>query len=144
MSGDYRYLLQRPEDMSWSFSRYSNPTQDLSLTGLQRLNTTSDQREGCHTDPCINGVPRASGSGIKRHDNDDDDSQADHATTKHTTSDNKNDEGRNEGPYLALRLRFILPSSAYATMLIREATKESSSTKHHTSLNLTASPVQEA
>lgn len=36
--------------------------------------------------------------------------------------------------YLALRLAFTLPSSCYATMLIRELTKQPSSTAHHKAL----------
>ena len=38
------------------------------------------------------------------------------------------------GRYLALRLAFSLPSSCYATMLIRELTKQPTSTEHHKSM----------
>lgn len=34
-------------------------------------------------------------------------------------------------PYLGLRLAFTLPASCYATMLIRELTKQPTSTAHH-------------
>ena len=45
-------------------------------------------------------------------------------------------EAGGDGKFLAVNLQFTLPPSAYATMLVRELTKESSSTAHHKSLNV--------
>ena len=38
------------------------------------------------------------------------------------------------GRYLGLRLAFTLPTACYATMLIRELTKQCTSVAHHTAL----------
>jgi tRNA pseudouridine13 synthase len=38
------------------------------------------------------------------------------------------------GRYLGLRLAFTLPTACYATMLIRELTKQSTSVAYHTAL----------
>ncbi len=47
---------------------------------------------------------------------------------------------RGEGPLLALELRFQLPSSCYATMLLRELTKGSTSKEHHVGLSAAVGP----
>jgi tRNA pseudouridine13 synthase len=96
LSGDYRYLVQRPAGFSWRFVRYSDPNAEISI---------SDAGEALS----VNVVePKDVSAGTE--------------------------EGEGEQA-LGLALRFILPSSAYATMLIRELTKEESSTAHHKGLS---------
>lgn len=43
-----------------------------------------------------------------------------------------------EGPHLGLRLAFTLPASCYATMLIRELTKQPTSVAHHKGMSAAA------
>lgn len=45
-------------------------------------------------------------------------------------------------PLLAVKLTFQLPPSSYATMLIRELTKRSTSTAHHKALTVEADGLQ--
>lgn len=49
-------------------------------------------------------------------------------------------EDTSEGELLALRIQVTLPSSTYATMLIRELTKQSTATAIHKARTLAAQP----
>lgn len=49
--------------------------------------------------------------------------------------DEPDPKGEDEGKYKALRIRFNLPKSSYATMLIRELTKHSTSYASQMELN---------
>lgn len=107
LSGDYRYLLQRPSAFAWSFVRYADPNADVIIGDSEDRGRALDVTV---TEPPPEGA-------------------GEQADGTRPASDER---------LLALALRFILPSSAYATMLIRELTKEDSSTAHHKGLSAVA------
>jgi tRNA pseudouridine13 synthase len=37
LSGDYRYMLSKPEQMKWTFIRYNDPNQQLCNTDLDKI-----------------------------------------------------------------------------------------------------------
>ncbi|CAG9463675.1 unnamed protein product [Pedinophyceae sp. YPF-701] len=104
LPGDYRQVVHKPRDMTWRFHTYTDPQQDLAETDLQRLQARGGDVFKSHG---AEGAPREKPG------------EAGAAPAAELT---------------AVELEFSLPKSAYATMLVREVTKESSAVQHHKSL----------
>lgn len=108
LSGDYRPLLQRPSTFAWRFVPYCNPNADIDISDADEAD--EQQLAVTVTEPAPPEAPAGEAE----------------------------PEAAGGRQLRALALRFILPASAYATMLIRELTKEDSSTAHHRGLSAVA------
>ncbi|KAK8968075.1 hypothetical protein KSP40_PGU018992 [Platanthera guangdongensis] len=118
MTGDYRRVFQRPIDYTWELLTYTNNNEDLAETDLDiisRLKSTdlvTDKSSiSASLDEKVNFV-----------------------------SDDKNPmidqvECHGSDPKVALKLRFTLPASCYATMAIRELLKSSTSVAYQKTMN---------
>ena len=105
MSGAYRRLLQLPLDFSWRVMHYADPNAELAVTEL----TNARRRGDAGGAPEVAG---AKGAGVV----------LDAAGTEAS------------GPLQAVQLEFTLPPGTYATMLLRELTKESTETQFQAQL----------
>jgi len=118
-SGGYRHVLLRPEGLGWVYHEYDSPTQDLAVSDLARLEAE---------------VGRPTGGEVRKR--------------KREAEGEGEAEGRGDGgapagapapgggaTKLAVELQFTLPSSAYATMVVRELIKSSTSTQAQMDLN---------
>jgi tRNA pseudouridine13 synthase len=105
MSGAYRRLLQLPLDFSWRIMHYADPNAELAVTEL----TDARRRGDAGVAPEVAG---AKGAGVV----------LDVAGTDAS------------GPLQAVQLEFTLPPGTYATMLLRELTKESTETQFQAQL----------
>lgn len=104
MSGAYRRILQMPVDFAWKILHYSDPNADLATTEL----TNARQRWSSTTPTAMaqEGVGRNEGVG----------------------------GADGSGHLRAVSLNFTLPPGTYATMLLRELTKESTETQFQAQL----------
>lgn len=126
LSGDYRKLLHVPSDLAHKVVRYSNPNQDDLLPSdwselqdsqgqqqkRQRHNQQSQQQE--QGGDAINGEGAAA------------------ATAQDATG---TVSSASSAELCGVVLEFMLPPSCYATMLIRELTKSSTSKASHRELS---------
>jgi|APGre2960657444_1045066.scaffolds.fasta_scaffold12676_2 tRNA pseudouridine13 synthase len=106
-TGGYRHLMHRPTRLAFRLLRYEDPGRDLTRSDL----TAILEAEGRRTvDPLAQPPPEPSVSDDSAHE-------------------------LGQGRYLALQLSFQLPASGYATMLIRELLKTSTTVAFHKGLN---------
>ena len=106
--------------------KYSNPRQDLTPTDLSRIEATTTAREEDHKVGQRAAAPEgASGvSGV--------------CDGHGVEVDNGNEDGTDKDEdslHLAVRVAFSLPPSSYATMLLRELMKSTTSTQAHISMS---------
>eukprot|EP00898_Chlorokybus_atmophyticus_P005024 jgi/Chlat1/5522/Chrsp369S00409 len=112
-SGDYRRVINRPKDMSWSIIKYSNPKKPLVETDLVRLQAKSQA-----TAVSTNGEQTTSGN-----------------TNGNPSQPDAVNDTEQQGVHTALQLSVTLPASSYATMLVRELLKTSTAVAFHRLLN---------
>ncbi|GAX77363.1 hypothetical protein CEUSTIGMA_g4809.t1 [Chlamydomonas eustigma] len=156
LTGDYRHVIVKPKAFEWKLLRYSDPNDDtLVATDLEQLQASSafSSKKVCNvdrvtaslsSDAVMSGgnkhAPRINAAALNgcRSIVDITDAENIIATTDGGLSSGlQTDSATNESAqsasalelprFLGLQLRFQLPSSTYATMLIRELTKESTS-----------------
>jgi len=139
LPGDYRRIVYRPKDLTWRTVRYSDPIAEIEPTQLQRLQDAGKD--------VANGG--GEGSNAKRRKvgacavESKEEEEEEGLTTPTETEKEKVQDGQVQGgveaedTYLGLVLSFFLPSSSYATMLIREATKMSTALEFQKKLNVT-------
>ena len=102
--------------MQYELIHYDNPDADLARTDLMELQGKQPPPPAA---PAAE-VPAAEGEG--------------QAAGEAGASGGAASGSASSGRYLGLRLAFTLPTACYATMLIRELTKQSTSVAYHTAL----------
>ncbi|GLC42432.1 hypothetical protein PLESTM_001332600 [Pleodorina starrii] len=132
LTGDYRYLLHRPTHFHFAFKRYNDPNDDsLVLTDLELLSGRGRDANTQHTDSSSPPVASSNGGGAG----------AGGQPPPQPPQPPQRGSVRGSGPLLALELRFQLPSSCYATMLLRDLMKTSTSKSFHAGLSAAAAPT---
>jgi tRNA pseudouridine13 synthase len=129
LSGDYRRIIHRPRDLEWRIMRYSDPLEDGLVT------TDYEELVGC----CMGQEGRQRGGKRQRREGEGEQQQEAQGEQQREAQGEPGGaaaEGgaaaaaaaaAQEGQLMALLLTFKLPSSCYATMLLREITKASTS-----------------
>ncbi|GIL81040.1 hypothetical protein Vretifemale_10170 [Volvox reticuliferus] len=139
LTGDYRYLLHRPKDFQFGFKRYTDPYDDsLILTDRDLLPKDPGSEKASQPQPQPQRQrqrqqqqePEALGEG--RGDEDGGASCSEATRTQPVLSAQLVNDPK---PLLALELRFQLPPSCYATMLLRELMKTSTARTFHMGLS---------
>jgi hypothetical protein len=116
MSGAYRRVVQQPQDLEWTLIEYDDSNADLAVTELtalrqtQSLDSEEETAKGAHVVVLTPEQLAAEGE----------------------------TNTRPESRFTALQLKFTLPPGTYATMLLRELTKESTETQFQAQLSSTA------
>ncbi|KAI5081200.1 hypothetical protein GOP47_0004383 [Adiantum capillus-veneris] len=110
LPGSYRRLIQKAQELDWKILKYDNHTQDLGETDWDRINMKK-------------GKDRKGEQGAMT------------ASTPAFQSETKQEEKASSIKHTALQLKFILPSSSYATMALRELMKIPSSVEYHKALS---------
>ncbi|KAG2486127.1 hypothetical protein HYH03_015221 [Edaphochlamys debaryana] len=137
LTGDYRRLLHKPGNFSAQLKRYLDPNDDsLAPTDLELLN-----RQPSTAPPVTVTVTAAADAS-----SDPPGAGAADGTTPEAAAAGAGAgvAVSGEGPLLALSLRFRLPPSCYATMLLRELMKTSTSRTFHSGLSAAAAPAPAA
>lgn len=145
-----RYIIFKPKDLEYELVRYSQPNDEsLVYTDLDRI----QQGDGCnkkpkryrgtekpqqHVQPPSIASPTPQNNGPAMLDSETKCAAIDQELPVSSGNDPSNLPGAStsaaDQPLLALRLKFFLSSSCYATMLVRELTRESTSKAHQTKL----------
>lgn len=142
MSGAYRRLLQFPEDFEWSTMNYNDPNEEVvptELTALRnpKLLPNNNRKNRVNTAASSADTKNESDTSIAKATINDikDDSSNETAIIRPPVSEMAVGVKRKKsGDYLAVQLKFSLPPGTYATMLLRELTKESTETLFQASL----------
>lgn len=107
LTGDYRKIIIKPEEFEYSFVTYKNSYEPLLLSDIEKLNS---QDSGLDSVNDVN--PRKRKAEDVRE------------TQKRTKTEDEDEETIQK---TALKMKFKLPPSSYATMLVRQLTKQSTS-----------------
>jgi len=143
-TGDYRKILHVPQDLEWKLVRYSHPDQDdLLTTDLQALQQR--EREAKRAAPPAPPPPAAADDQLQpglvlppppplpgdelRDQQQQQEAEEEEAATG--AGEKGGGGGSQQQELLGLQLEFSLPASCYATMLLRELTKECTSKAAH-------------
>ncbi|PON73871.1 Pseudouridine synthase [Parasponia andersonii] len=136
MTGSYRRVLQKPIDYEWELLTYTDGTVPLAETDLDII-AKSKPSKFAEEDP-VNGNKERNGSNstesLERSENDLE-LQTDNYEVDGAREVRLQVESNSQEAQVALKLRFTLPSSCYATMAIRELLKTSTSVAFHKTLN---------
>ena len=108
MRGTYRKVVQKAKGFAWSVLSYNNNDEELIVTELSQFRTTAEGTAETPETTTISRPPSAAAV-----------------------------EGSTDGGerFRALKLQFFLPPGTYATMLLRELTKESTESMHQAKLS---------
>lgn len=112
--GDYRKLICRPQDVDFELLEYTDPLEPLVQTDLMKLNGIKTQ---CKT------ISDGDGDSSKRLKESNDESKS-------------SNESKVQRHLLGMRVKFTLPSSAYATIALRELMKRPTSSEFQGELKL--------
>jgi tRNA pseudouridine13 synthase len=123
LSGAYRRMVQQPKDFQWSVLRYDDPQAELATTELTLF----------RTDTRAPAIPPAAPIVTATSDNVVDSTDSSASSSVPSSSSPSTDRG-SVGRFQALRCKFQLPPGTYATMLLRELTKESTETQYQSQL----------
>lgn len=124
-------LLQVPKDLTWEIKRYEDHTRHLVNTDIDDLLDEGDSRlaagkaessKASDTDAANGATPATDAMDVE--------TKEDTAATEKVTA-----KDVCKGSYHALCLNFTLPAAAYATMCVREVTRQDTSSSFHTSLS---------
>ncbi|GLI60780.1 hypothetical protein VaNZ11_003012, partial [Volvox africanus] len=137
LTGDYRYLLHRPKDFQFGFKRYTDPYDDSLIRTDRDLlpkdpGSEKPPQQQQQPEPELQPEPGASGEGRGGEDGG---ASCGEATCIQPVGSTPSVDGPQ--PLLALELRFQLPPSCYATMLLRELMKTSTARTFHMGLSST-------
>lgn len=111
LNGGYRKVLNYPENFEWSLVKYNDPNETLNHTELEQFRSKIEMES---KDNVSSELP-------------------DTAVVTSSENDVVVKKRRIE-ELTALILKFNLPSSTYATMMLRELTKRSTDVEHHARL----------
>ncbi|KAG9151801.1 hypothetical protein Leryth_002073 [Lithospermum erythrorhizon] len=142
LTGGYRRVFQKPKDFKWELLKYTDGNIPLAETDLDRIGTSIPCTVTNKGDPLngnkgetitVNGEFQSGNSENVIQplaENNKVESVTETVETKNSMNDINIAEEQ-----IALKLSFILPTSSYATMAIRELLKSSTSVAFHKSLN---------
>jgi tRNA pseudouridine13 synthase len=145
--GTYRRVIQRAHNFTWKIISYLEPDDELATTEFSSGKLTLYDRAVCShqiTVSAYNVFAAAAAPSRKRpRDSDavDLDSLSSAPITPSSPAAPPQGEGGSHASRRALALRFSLPPGAYATMLLRELTKQSMETEVHSAMSATSEPV---
>ena len=120
MHGAYRRLLQIPKDFDWQIIQYEDPNAELVTTELSLMRSSDGRSSATFKMPDSPGGAAHLVSGLPR--------KRVGAVNDDTTI------VKGQGPIRAVVLNFTLSSGTYATMMLRELTKESTETQYQAQL----------
>lgn len=134
-------MLQVPKDMTWEINRYQDHTLHMINTDIDKALDIDDARREAEQKAANSAA--ASGGGEEPPPSDSGPAAAAAAPSSDTPGgmDVDRDDAAPAKPlgrFHALCLHFTLPTAAYATMCLREITRQDTSTIFHTSLNMLA------
>ncbi|KAK4787656.1 hypothetical protein SAY86_011489 [Trapa natans] len=119
LTGSYRQVFQRPIDFQWELLKYTDAHVPLAETDLDKITKAKSLIEAREKDAAVD-------SNITRVNDEKDVNVSDIAEAEATDLLKS---------HTALKLTFTLPASCYATMVIRELLKTSTSVAYHKTLN---------
>lgn len=146
LSGDYRAFLQQAKDFEWRLEPYSDASEVLVSSDADKLVSqlkTTNKRPPRWDDAQARATSSDQSADPKSETPDgkaDDTAEKMEVEKEEKTKDGDDAEPAAKAPeavhrpHLALCVSFTLPSSAYATVLLRELMKQPMGTAHHTSL----------
>ena len=149
-SGAYRRVIQSPQRLEWEIVSYSDPDEEIAETELARFNRCLPDRQrqriseagftssDCASSAKIN-VDGVSDTAVRTSESSD---TAHHAVVAQDQPEQKHEQFSSlpsppslpQSQLKALKLQFTLPPGTYATMLLRELTKESTETQFQANL----------
>ncbi|CAM9532147.1 unnamed protein product, partial [Choristocarpus tenellus] len=148
LGGAYRRLLVIPQDMKWEIKCYEDNTLHLINTDIDTLLDIDDARiaaeeEKSKKDQHTSNVDVAPDDGSSQPPvstaNSDAvvamDEESNEPVLKEEVLEKEHNAGTKSGKFKALCLEFTLPTASYATMCVREITKQTTTSSYHTSLN---------
>lgn len=118
--GAYRRIIQVPIDFQYNLIGYNDLDEELASTELSKIRNIEINPIIIATD--TNNCADTSGATV----ND--------TTSTNATTNNNNEINDNSWKYKALLLKFTLPPGTYATMLLRELTRESTESQFQAQL----------
>jgi len=114
--------------LQYKLLHYSHPDADLASTELQAL---QGKAPSAQVQRAVDAAAAAAAAGLQQGAEAEASGQG---QMQEGEQEQKQEQGPQAGEYLGLRLSFTLPASCYATMLIRELTKQPTSVAHHKAL----------
>ena len=137
LSGDYRRMLLKPSGFAARVIPYQHPDEELATTELSKW---EDEAGTSRAATSAAGSSQAAAAGqqpasqAQQRPMQGEHEQASHGAAGQPVNNPPANESAAGAGLLALSLRFQLPPSCYATMLIRELTKNCTSKAHHKAL----------
>ena len=145
MNGTYRKLIQMPANFEWNFFEYSDPNEELVPTEASYLRKMKLEKTTKRNDKKNSEIPIEFSTESKPY------ALTNLSSFTHTEIPGKYGPGdgdeaeevivvkkSTESKFKGLQLKFTLPPGTYATMMIREITKHSTSSQYQTQLTATA------
>lgn len=134
LKGNYRTILQQPQDFQYELIRYAQHDEELAVTELQKFRESRDNKNNKRHVDIAKGEAEstnATNEPAQKKLRVDEEGQAIASNSEHLSVDTAAPASK---PYLALQLKFGLQSGCYATMLLREVMKQSTESSHHAGL----------
>ncbi|KAL5566244.1 hypothetical protein UlMin_029408, partial [Ulmus minor] len=126
MTGSYRRVFQKPKDYEWELLTYTDGTKPLAETDLDIIAKSKP----------VKVLKNQDNGNEDRHDAELQTDNNDVGVEREVVAQGESACGaQSQETQLALKLSFILPTSCYATMAIRELLKSSTSVAFHKTLN---------
>ena len=140
LSGDYRRMLLKPNGFAARLIPYQHPDEEMATTELSRwedeagTSRAAPSAAGSAQAAAADGAGQQSASQTQQRPMQGGDEEASHGAAGQPVSSPPASDSAAGAGLLALSLKFQLPPSCYATMLIRELTKNCTSKAHHKAL----------
>ncbi len=140
LSGDYRRMLLKPNGFEARVIPYQHHDEELATTELSKwedeagTSRAATSAAGSDQAAAADEAGQQPASQAQQGPAQGGDGQASHGTAEQLVSSPPASDSAAGAGLLALSLKFQLPPSCYATMLIRELTKNCTSKAHHKAL----------